>query len=253
MNSKTALILAAVTATASAITATQEKQLDIIFADVGANLNEYIGLVSDPSSGITFNNLPSGLMDVGQKVALNPSDTSYTSDYNEVDMAGVSSFITKLSWYSSRLAPKLDAAGVPIDGETTTTSTSSTATTTSTTPSTTSTVATTTSSSATETTTTSSSSSSSSSAAETSTSSSISSSTTKAASSSSSTSSADKTTATTFKPTTQAISQIGDGQIQATVAISQQTANGAAKAVAGLGAGAIAAAAVLLWMTPLTD
>lgn len=44
----------------------------------------------------------------------------------------------------------------------------------------------------------------------------------------------------------QAISQIDDGQIQATATVSQQTENGAAKAVAGLGAGALAAAALLL-------
>ncbi|KAK5781781.1 uncharacterized protein PWA37_004689 [Arxiozyma heterogenica] len=232
MNSKTALILAAAAATASAVTPTQEKQLDIIFADVGANLNQYIGLVSDPSSGITFNNLPAGLMDIGEKVALNPSDTSYTSDYDKVNMAGVSAFVTKLSWYSSRLAPKLDAAGVPIGGETTTTSTSSTAKTTSTTAATTSTSS---SSSEAKTTSTSAAASSSSSSEAKTTS-------TSAATSSS----AHKTTATTAKATTQAISQIGDGQIQATAVVSQQTANGAAKAVAGLGAGAFAAAALLL-------
>ena len=234
MNSKTVLILAAAAATASAVTPTQEKQLDIIFADVGANLNQYIGLVSDPSSGITFNNLPAGLMDIGEKVALNPSDTSYTSDYNEVNMAGVSAFVTKLPWYSSRLAPKLDAAGVPIGGETTTTSTSSTAKTTSTSSS----------SSEAKTTSTSAATSSSSSEAETTSTSEAKTTSTSAASSSSS--SEAKTTATTARATTQAISQIGDGQIQATAVVSQQTANGAAKAVAGLGAGAFVAAALLL-------
>ena len=52
--------------------------------------------------------------------------------------------------------------------------------------------------------------------------------------------------ASSAAPTKAAISQIGDGQIQATSTIHQQTTNGAAKAAAGMGAGAIAAIAVLL-------
>ncbi|KAG0654546.1 hypothetical protein C6P44_000915 [Monosporozyma unispora] len=170
MNAKSAVILAAAAATASAVTADQAKQLDIIFKDVGSNINQYINLVSDASSGITFDNLPSGLMDIGEEVATNPNDTSYTSKYDEVDLAGVSAFITKLSWYSDRLAPQLDAAGA-----------------------------------------------------------------------------ASKATTVAQATKAQAISQIADGQIQATTAtVAQQTENGAAKAVVGLGAGAIAAAALLL-------
>ena len=58
---------------------------------------------------------------------------------------------------------------------------------------------------------------------------------------------ASTTAATSTKGSAAAISQITDGQIQATQAtVSAQTANGAAKAVAGLGAGALAAAALLL-------
>ena len=45
---------------------------------------------------------------------------------------------------------------------------------------------------------------------------------------------------------TSAISQITDGQIQATKAVSEQTENGAAKAFVGMGAGVVAAAAMLL-------
>jgi len=57
---------------------------------------------------------------------------------------------------------------------------------------------------------------------------------------------ASTTAATTTKGSAAAISQITDGQIQATASVTAQTANGAAKAVAGLGAGALAAAALLL-------
>ncbi|CCF57972.1 hypothetical protein KAFR_0D03240 [Kazachstania africana CBS 2517] len=54
-------------------------------------------------------------------------------------------------------------------------------------------------------------------------------------------------TAAAAASTVAAVSQITDGQIQATTAtIAQQSTNGAAKAAAGLGAGAIAAAALLL-------
>ena len=248
MYAKSALLLAAAAATASALTAAQDEQLNIIFADVGAHLSEYISLVSNPSSGITMSNLPAGLIDIGEKVAVDPSDTSYTSEYTEVDMAGVSAFVTKLPWYSSRIAPKLDAAGVPIGGETTTTTSSSSSaaekTTTSSSAAATSSAAaekTTSSSSAAETT--------SSAAAEKTTSSSSAAEATSSAAAEKTTSSsaaAATTSSADVKATTQAVSQIGDGQIQATVAVSQQTENGAAKAVAGLGAGAIAAAALLL-------
>ncbi|KAG0653230.1 hypothetical protein C6P44_002230 [Monosporozyma unispora] len=57
---------------------------------------------------------------------------------------------------------------------------------------------------------------------------------------------ASKASSASAAPTAAAISQITDGQIQATATVSQQTENGAAKAVAGLGAGALAAAALLL-------
>ena len=227
MNAKSAVILAAAAATASAVTADQAKQLDIIFKDVGSNINQYINLVSDPSSGITFDNLPSGLMDIGEEVATNPNDTSYTDKYDEVDLAGVSSFVTKLSWYSDRLAPQLDAAGVPIGGEAKATTKAAETTTQA---KATSKAAETTSAKAT------------SKAAET------------TSAKAETTSKAAETTSATAKATTvaqatkaQAISQIDDGQIQATTAtVAQQTENGAAKAVVGLGAGAIAAAALLL-------
>ncbi|CAL9731042.1 cold shock-induced protein Tir2p [Monosporozyma unispora] len=127
MVSKTTIVFSsAITAAAAALTETQDKQLDIIFADVGKYIDQYISLVSDSSSGITMDNLPSGLIDIGEEVATNPDDTSYTTLYSEVDMAAVSSFVTKVSWYSSRIEPALKSAGVPIEGSSgaTTTSTS---------------------------------------------------------------------------------------------------------------------------------
>ncbi|KAL3234855.1 hypothetical protein RNJ44_02643 [Nakaseomyces bracarensis] len=54
------------------------------------------------------------------------------------------------------------------------------------------------------------------------------------------------TTSAAASHTAAAISQITDGQIQATSTIHQQTANGAGKVAVGMGAGAVAAVAMLL-------
>ncbi|KAL3234854.1 hypothetical protein RNJ44_02642 [Nakaseomyces bracarensis] len=59
-------------------------------------------------------------------------------------------------------------------------------------------------------------------------------------------SSASAATSAAASHTAAAISQITDGQIQATSTIHQQTANGAGKVAAGMGAGAVAAIAMLL-------
>lgn len=113
MNAKSAILMAAVAASANAytISADQSKQLDIIFKDVMDNLMDYMNLVSDPSSGITADNLPAGLMDLGAAMAVDPS---YVPDYSSVDIDAVSTFITKLTWFDSKLEPELEAAGVPM-------------------------------------------------------------------------------------------------------------------------------------------
>lgn len=113
MNAKSAILMAAVAASANAytISAGQSKQLDIIFKDVMDNLMDYMNLVSDPSSGITADNLPAGLMDLGAAMAVDPS---YVPDYSSVDIDAVSTFITKLTWFDSKLEPELEAAGVPM-------------------------------------------------------------------------------------------------------------------------------------------
>ena len=113
MKTTNAILLAAVAATANAytISADQSKQLDIIMKDVMSNLSSYMALISDPSSGITADNLPAGLMDVGAGMATDPN---YKPDYSEVDIDAVSTFITKLSWFSTKLEPELEAAGVPM-------------------------------------------------------------------------------------------------------------------------------------------
>ncbi|CAL9727648.1 hypothetical protein MOUN0_A02784 [Monosporozyma unispora] len=121
MNSKIAFLLSAVAASAQAynVSPDQVKQLEIIMGDVKSNLFSYMALVVNPTSGITFSNLPDGLVDIGANMAMN---ANYKPDYSKVDIEAVSTFITKLSWFSNKLEPELASAGVPmVGGKTTTT------------------------------------------------------------------------------------------------------------------------------------
>lgn len=223
---KFSTVAAAATAVsmASAMTDEQVQEINAIVKDINANQAAYIGLELNPPAGFT---MPAELLQLYQKV-LTYTDESYTTLLADLDYNMITSTITNFEWYSDRLLPALEAVrksyGAEDDAKTT--STKAEEKTTSTKAAATSTKAKETSTKAAETSTK---------AEETTTSTKAKETTTKA-----------KETATSAKATTQAISQIGDGQIQQTATISQQTANGAAKAVAGLGAGAIAAAALLL-------
>ena len=223
-------LFAAIAALASAQTQDQINELNVILNDVKSHLQEYISLASDSSSGFSLSSMPAGVLDIGMALA-SATDDSYTTLYSEVDFAGVSKMLTMVPWYSSRLEPALKS----LDGDATSTAapSSSAAPTSSAAPS----------SSAAPT----------SSAAPSSSeakSSSAAPSSSEAKSSSAAPSSTEaKTTSAAPSSTgakTSAISQITDGQIQATKAVSEQTENGAAKAFVGMGAGVVAAAAMLL-------
>ncbi|CAI5215748.1 BTE_HP_G0181680.mRNA.1.CDS.1 [Saccharomyces cerevisiae] len=223
-------LFAAIAALASAQTQDQINELNVILNDVKSHLQEYISLAEDSSSGFSLSSLPSGVLDIGLALA-SATDDSYTTLYSEVDFAAVSKMLTMVPWYSSRLEPALKS----LDGDATSTAapSSSAAPTSSAAPS----------SSAAPT----------SSAAPSSSeakSSSAAPSSSEAKSSSAAPSSTEaKTTSAAPSSTgakTSAISQITDGQIQATKAVSEQTENGAAKAFVGMGAGVVAAAAMLL-------
>ncbi|CAI5007449.1 CFC_HP_G0000840.mRNA.1.CDS.1 [Saccharomyces cerevisiae] len=223
-------LLAAIAALASAQTQEEIDELNVILNDVKSNLQEYISLAEDSSSGFSLSSLPSGVLDIGLALA-SATDDSYTTLYSEVDFAAVSKMLTMVPWYSSRLEPALKS----LDGDATSTAapSSSAAPTSSAAPS--------------------SSEAKSSSAAPSSSeakSSSAAPSSSEAKSSSAAPSSTEaKTTSAAPSSTgakTSAISQITDGQIQATKAVSEQTENGAAKAFVGMGAGVVAAAAMLL-------
>lgn len=163
--------------------------------------------------------------------AAGSSGDSWTSLLTGIDPSTVQMMLTGVPWYSSRIYPALTSrfaeAGVVVEGIDASSAAASTSTT----------------SSAAAT------SSSSSSKAASSSSSAAASSSSKAASSSaavtSSAASSSAAKATSSASMAQAISQISDGQIQATHTVEQQT-NGGAKVVAGLGAGALAAAALLI-------
>ncbi|KAL3231344.1 hypothetical protein RNJ44_00379 [Nakaseomyces bracarensis] len=227
---KTAILIAAAAALASAQTPQQLDELNVILDDVKSNLSQYMSLISDPSSGITMANLPAGVLNLGMALA-SATDDSYTTLYKDVDFDGIVPFLTKLPWYSERLADKLakdlaSSAAPASSSEAPATTSSTEAATSSTEAATSSTEAATSSSAA-----------ASSSKAEASSSAAPSSS--KAESTTVSTKATSAAASTSASATKAAISQINDGQIQA------QSTNGAAK-VAGMGAGVIAAAALLL-------
>lgn len=227
---------------ASAMTDEQVQEINAIVKDISANQAQYIGLEVSPPAGFT---MPTELIQLYAKV-MTYKDESYTTLLADLDYDALINTITYFSWYSDRLVPALEsvrkeynteaAATTTKAAETTTkaAATSKAAAETSKAAETTTEAAETTTTKAAET----------SKAAETTTTKAASSkaaeTTTKAASSKAA------ETTTKAKATTQAVSQIDDGQIQQTASIKTQTENGAAKAVAGMGAGAVAIAALLL-------
>lgn len=101
-------LLAAIAALASAQTQEEIDELNVILNDVKSNLQEYISLAEDSSSGFSLSSLPSGVLDIGLALA-SATDDSYTTLYSEVDFAAVSKMLTMVPWYSSRLLPELES------------------------------------------------------------------------------------------------------------------------------------------------
>ncbi|KAJ1546973.1 putative GPI-anchored mannoprotein [Saccharomyces cerevisiae] len=190
-------LLAAIAALASAQTQEEIDELNVILNDVKSNLQEYISLAEDSSSGFSLSSLPSGVLDIGLALAT-ATDDSYTTLYSEVDFAAVSKMLTMVPWYSSRLLPELES----LLGTSTTAASSTEA----------------------------------SSAA---TSSAV-------ASSSEATSSAVASSSEASSSAATSSAVASSSEATATSTVSEQTENGAAKAVIGMGAGVMAAAAMLL-------
>ncbi|QHS72792.1 GPI-anchored mannoprotein [Saccharomyces paradoxus] len=247
-------LFAAIAALASAQTQDQINELNVILNDVKSNIQQYISLATDPNSGFSLSNMPAGVLDIGMALA-SATDDSYTSMYSEVDFAGVSKMLTQVPWYSSRLEPALKS----LEGASSAAPSSSEAKTSSAAPSSSEAKTSSAAPSSSEAKTSSAAPSSSEAKTSSAAPSSSEAKTSSAAPSSSEakTSSVNSGSAKTASATPEssaaassakasAISQITDGQIQATKTVSQQTENGAAKAFVGMGAGVVAAAAMLL-------
>ncbi|CCD27029.1 SRP1/TIP1 family protein NDAI_0J01370 [Naumovozyma dairenensis CBS 421] len=113
MNTKFTVLLAAiasasVASAAVANTTTEIAELKVLLDDVKSNLNDYVALAFTPDSGVSLDTLPAGVLDVG-KALFTASDDSYTTLYANVDFDGVSSLMTKLPWYQSRLEAPLQS------------------------------------------------------------------------------------------------------------------------------------------------
>ena len=219
-----AVLAAATLATSNAVTtlsSTDEQaqllELSVYVQDIAAHMAQYLSFrQQNPNEPY-----PAILNTVVLKAA-GSKDDSWTSELTGIAPSMVERMITGVPWYSTRILPALTARfaqeGVAVQGFDGAAATSAKAT----------------SAKAT------------SAASSKAASSAASSKAASSAASSKATTSASAKAASSSAAKAQAISQITDGQIQATKSIEQQTQNGAAKAVAGLGAGALAAAALLI-------
>ena len=227
MYSKIALALAASAAVANALTTAQSVELETIMSDVESNLSDYISLATDGT--ISLSDLPAGVLNLGMAIA-SATDDSYTTLYDAVDMAAVETWLSVLPWYSNRLSSEIAAALYTVTAEASSAAASSAEAT--------STEAAT---SAEATSTEDASSAAASSAAASSTEAASS-----EAASTEASSSAAATTSSSSAAASTTVSAATSSSASSTAAVSQQTTNGAAKAVSGLGAGVLAAAALLL-------
>ena len=214
MYSKIVLALAASAAVANALTTAQSVELETIMSDVENNLSDYISLATDGT--ISLSDLPSGVLSLGMAIA-SATDDSYTTLYDNIDMAAVETWLSVLPWYSTRLSSEIAAALYTVTAEASSAAASSVEATSAAT----------------------------SSVAASSVAASSAAASSAAASSTEDTSSAEATSSAASS-TTVAVASSSSSAASSTATVSQQTTNGAAQAVSGLGAGVLAAAALLL-------
>ncbi|CAB4255582.1 similar to Kazachstania africana KAFR0I02140 hypothetical protein [Maudiozyma barnettii] len=106
LSALTALAVASVaTAATTTITPYEVAEMDAIMQDAKAHLFSYMLLVT--SGKLSMSDLPAGIVEVAE-AAIN-NEAGYTSLYTEVDFAAVSSMVTALPWYSSRLLPEINS------------------------------------------------------------------------------------------------------------------------------------------------
>ncbi|CCE65437.1 hypothetical protein TPHA_0L00800 [Tetrapisispora phaffii CBS 4417] len=96
------IALLAFAAYARALTSEEQVQeMEILLSDVNANLAQYAGLLGQVA-------IPDELFDI-YFVMATATDDSYTTLLAQLDMNEISSMMTALPWYSSRLQPLLTA------------------------------------------------------------------------------------------------------------------------------------------------
>ncbi|QLL34015.1 hypothetical protein HG536_0F03400 [Torulaspora globosa] len=217
------LLIAASISAVRAIDPTQSAELNAILNDAKGNLPQYMSVASQVS-------IPPEIFQLGLAIAT-AADDSYTTLYSQIDFNQVSTLMTALPWYSSRLEPAISSALATLT-PTATGSTSSQPT------------SQTNSSPATSQASSSSASGVTSSSASGVTSSSASGATSSSKASSASSTEAPSNTVTSSKSseassTTSTVSQTSSHQVS-------QTSNAAPKPAIGMGAGVLAAAAMLL-------
>lgn len=205
---KYAALFAASASMASALDEALMIEMSVYMADIGANIMQYMSMMkANPNQSF-----PSVMLSA-QAEQMTATNDSYLTWFKNLNSAEVEEMVTGVPWYSSRLAPKISkawaAAGITEGAAATSVAATTTAATTT--------------------------------AATTSAASSSAAASSAAASSSSAAASSSSAAASSSASVEQVSSSAS-----ATHAVSQQTENGANKAVIGMGAGVIAAAAMLL-------
>ena len=222
---KYAALFAASASMASALDEALMIEMSVYMADIGANIMQYMSMMkANPNQSF-----PSVMLSA-QAEQMTATNDSYLTWFKNLNSAEVEEMVTGVPWYSSRLAPKISkawaAAGITEGAAATSVAATTTAATT--------TAATTTAATT--------SAASSSAAASSAAASSAAASSSSAAASSSSAAASSSSAAASSSASVEQVSS----SASATHAVSQQTENGANKAVIGMGAGVIAAAAMLL-------
>ncbi|QLQ81626.1 hypothetical protein HG537_0F03870 [Torulaspora globosa] len=96
------LLIAASISAVRAIDPTQSAELNAILSDARGNLPQYMSVASEVS-------IPPEILQLGMAIAT-AADDSYTTLYSQIDFNQVSTLMTALPWYSSRLEPAISSA-----------------------------------------------------------------------------------------------------------------------------------------------
>ena len=103
-------LLAAAVSVQGITTEQKIQEMEILMSDVNSHLSDYVGLGGKVA-------IPNVLFNMYAEMAT-ATDDSYTTIFAALDMSVISSMMTNLPWYSSRLLPLVstftDAAAIEI-------------------------------------------------------------------------------------------------------------------------------------------